>query len=36
VTSFQTKSGQNEVNLEFVSGVQNSLPNWTFWKSSLV
>ncbi len=32
VTSFRTKSDQNEVWLSVVSGVRNSLPNQSFWK----
>lgn len=33
--SFSTKSGQNEVHLEFVSGVQSSLLKQSFQKSLL-
>lgn len=36
MTSFQTKSGRNEVYLEFVSGIWNSMLKWTFQKSSLL
>lgn len=35
VTTFQTKSDQNEVCLEFLLGVWNSLVKQTFWKTSL-
>ncbi len=34
-TTFWTKSGQNEVNLKFVSGIWNSLQKWILWKKML-
>ncbi len=33
LTSFRTKSGQNQVHFEFVSAVRNSSPKQTFWGS---